>query len=87
MKALLKQHLVLGRVALSASDFVILTPDGDLYVADYGDGNPDVQAVRYCDSHDKRPVGVPNNVYRFRRPPTDAEMTQLTNEAKLLAEQ
>ena len=72
---------------MSASDVVALTPDGDLYVEDYGDGSPDLESVRYGSFQDP-PLGVPRHqVYRFRQPPTSAEPTELEAEVAVLAEQ
>ena len=40
------QRLILGRVALSAFDYIIVTPDYDQHIEDYGGSNADIQAVR-----------------------------------------
>ena len=81
------QRLVLGRVALSASDVIGLTPDGELYVDDYGEGNADIAAVRYG-SYAEPPLGIPRlQCYRFRAEPTEAEVRRLRAEAELLAQE
>ena len=81
------QRLVLGRVALSACDMVCMSPDGDVYSENFGDGNDDIQAVRYG-SFDRPPLGVPRQaVYRFRAEPTAAEVAGARREAQVVAEQ
>ena len=67
------QRRVLGRVALSVSEFVIVTPDHDVYMEDYADDNEDVSAVRWANAWDHVPLGVPAaRVYRFAAAPDEA---------------
>ena len=81
------QRLILGRVALSAFDYIIVTPDYDQYIEDYGGSNEDIQAVRYG-TFDRPPAGVPREqVYRFRAALLPEELGNLRREAMVLAEQ
>jgi len=81
------QRLVLGKVALSASDYVIASPDGDVYIENYGPDNQDIAAVRFG-VHAQPPFGVGRQqCYRFAQVPTNAEMQGLRREAEQLAEE
>ncbi|CAK0874607.1 unnamed protein product, partial [Prorocentrum cordatum] len=78
------RHLNLGRVALLEGDHVIYTADGDLYIVTVSNC-PDAQAARFG-GHGPPPPGIdPQQVYRFRAEPTDAEVAQLTAEAEQVA--
>ena len=69
-----QQRLVLGRVVSSATRFVIVSPDADVYVEDYGRAAGEVLAVRWSDVRWPPPVGVNRRqTYRFARDPTAAE--------------
>ena len=81
------QRWVAGRVALSASDCITLSPDGDLVVEDFGGDNADIAAVRWG-GFDQPPIGVPRgSVYRFRQRLEAAELLQRRRESELVAEQ
>ncbi|CAK0878156.1 unnamed protein product [Prorocentrum cordatum] len=80
------QHLNLGRIALSRSDHVIYTADGDMYIIQIQD-NPDIQATRFG-TYATPPVGLRRaDVYGFRQEPTQAEVRQLVVEAEEVAGQ
>ena len=79
------QHLNLGRVALSASDNVIFTADGDMYIVTLLD-NRDVVAIRFG-GFAAPPVGLrANQIYRFREEPSVQEKAQLRLEAEQVAQ-
>ena len=69
------QRLVLGRVASSETDvrreFLIVSPDGDVYLETYDESNVDISAVRSSDRRWPPPVGLDRNqCYRFRMEPS-----------------
>ena len=72
---LVHQRWVSGRVALSASEYVGTTPDGDTYIEKYDENdNDDVDLVRWSAGWNDVPNGVNlARVYRFRQEPTAAE--------------
>ena len=81
------QRLIHGRVALSASNYVVYSPDFDVQVENYGNDNEDITAVRYG-VFGEPPLGVPRvAVYRFAEEPVGQELADLRREAMLLAEQ
>ena len=81
------QRLIHGRVALSASSYVVPSPDFDVQVEDYGNYNEDITSVRYV-VFGEPPPGVPRGaVYRFAEEPVGQELADLRREAMLLAEQ
>jgi hypothetical protein len=71
------QRLVLGRVASSETDvrreFLIVSPDGDVYLEAYDERNGDISAVRSSDRRWPPPVGLDRNqCYRFPTEPSQA---------------
>lgn len=57
-----------------------------MYPEDYGDSNPDIQAVRWGTFHDP-PIGIARNLcYVFRREPTVEETRASMDQARVLAE-
>ena len=86
---LVHQRWVSGRVALSASEYVGTTPDGDTYIEKYDENdNDDVDLVRWSAGWNDVPVGVdPARVYRFRVEPTAAEKQIYLRDAEILADQ
>ena len=80
------QRWVAGRVALSASEFAIATPDDDVYVEQYGGQDDDIEAVRWSAQWNQPPRGVPANlVYRFRNEPTPDERAAYRQQASVEA--
>ena len=86
---LVHQRWVSGRVALSASEYVGTTPDGDTYIERYDEANnDDIDQVRWSAGWNAVPVGVdPARVYRFRAEPVAAEKQVYLRDAELLAQQ
>ena len=81
------QRLVLGKVALSASDYVIVTRDGDVYVENYGADNEDIAAVRFG-VFAAPPFGVQRaQCYRFAAAPGANDLAGLRREGERLAEE
>ncbi|CAK0891391.1 unnamed protein product, partial [Prorocentrum cordatum] len=80
---------LVGRVALSASEYVGTTPDGDTYIKNYDEGaNEDVDLVRWSAGWIAVPPGVdPARVYRFRLEPVAAQKQVYLRDAELLAQQ
>ena len=77
------QRLVLGHLRPWAGSppelfrVVIATPDADVYDEDYSGLTADIAAVRFSDARDP-PPGIPRLFsYRFRRPPSAADLTAL----------
>ena len=69
------QRRVLGRLACSASQLAILTPDLDGYLERLLEVNEDIAAVRFGTRRWPPPPGVPRDeTYRFAREPTRAEL-------------
>ncbi|CAK0910921.1 unnamed protein product [Prorocentrum cordatum] len=85
---LFHQRWVSGRVALSASEYVGTTPDGDTYIEKYDENhNEDVDLVRWSARWNDVPNGVnPARVYRFREEPTAVEKHVVLRDAELLAD-
>ena len=82
-----RQRRVLGRVALSVSEYIIATPDHDVYMEDFADNNPDVSAVRWANAWNHVPPGAPAaRVYRFAEALDAAAFAGYTAEAELEAE-
>ena len=73
-------------MALSASEFAIVTPDDDVYVEQYGGQDDDIEAVRWSAPWNQPPRGVPSNlVYRFRTEPTPDERAAYRQQASVEA--
>ena len=82
------QRRVLGRVASSADEFVIATPDADVYVENYGGQDPDIAGIRWSDLHRPAPPGLPRGrVYRFRAEPTVAQLANFRAQGRAAAEE
>lgn len=79
------QRLVIGRLALSVSESVVLTPDGDLYIEDYGEAADAPESVRWLTGYSQRPVGVPGPYYLFSAAPTHDELEEAREEAEVVA--
>ena len=86
---LVHQRWVSGRAALSVSEYVGTTPDGDTYIEKYDESeNDDVDLVRWSAGWNDVPNGVnPARVYRFRQEPTAAEKQIYLRDAEILADQ
>eukprot|EP00973_Karenia_brevis_P045385 6286281-Karenia_brevis.AAC.1 len=53
---------------------VSTSPDGDTYAEDYGDGNPDIECVKFSSVFLPPPPAIPRaQVYRFRREPSQVQ--------------
>ena len=52
------QRWVIGRVALSACKWTVVTPDDDCYVEDYGDQSAAIAAVRWGPAWGVAPPGT-----------------------------
>ena len=80
------QRLLLGRVASSENEYVVATPDGDVYCEDLGNQSAEIQAARLSPQRWPPPPGVPRaRVYRFRDEPTFAERTYFRAEGVMAA--
>lgn len=72
-------RLLLSHVGSSA--WVILTPDGDLYIEELG--GPDIIAWRVYDPNGPSPYGIDaTKIYNFRNLPGDAARVQLLQEGE-----
>ena len=71
---LVHRRWVSGRVAISASEYVVTSPGADACVERCGeDNNDDITLVRWRSAWDAVPPGVDRNrVYRFLAEPADA---------------
>ena len=71
------QRRVLGVLAGSASEYVILTPDLEVYLENLKDATDDIAAVRFHHLRWPPPPGIDRaQVYRFNVEPTRAQMTR-----------
>ncbi|CAK0906418.1 unnamed protein product, partial [Prorocentrum cordatum] len=84
---LVHQRWVSGRMALSASEFVGATPNGDTHIVMYDEGeNDDVDLVRWSAVWNCVPRGVnPARVHRFAVEPSAAKKQVFLRDAELLA--
>ena len=72
-------RLLLAHVSLDS--WVILTPDGDLYIEEFSSRNADISAWRVFDPAGPVPYGVDaRTIYRFRNLPDAAAMRRLQDE-------
>ena len=77
---------VAGRVACTEADFVVYTPDRDMYVERYDGSDPGISAFRFSDVSAPPPPGIPRaNTYRFQRVPTLGQEMKLLEEAAVTA--
>ena len=61
--------------------WVILTPDGDLYMEELSEGNRDIIGWRVFDPNGSAPYGIaPNQIYGFRNYPDAAAVQRLQDE-------
>ena len=63
-------------------DYIVFTPDMDIYAEDLGSANPDIAALRDRPADRSIPYGIPAaQVYDFANLPSAAELRQLVAEA------
>ena len=73
-------HRILGEVAHTdgtshSHQYVVLTPDGDVYIEDYSGRDRGVTAVRFSATRRALPFGVPGaHTYPFSSDPPAAEL-------------
>ncbi|CAK0798854.1 unnamed protein product [Prorocentrum cordatum] len=80
------ERLLLEKVGDSATDWIIATPDSDVYMEDFSRHNEDIEGFRLSDRRGGGPHGIdPQDVYRFRQEPEGAHLQGLREEARLLA--
>ncbi|CAK0853323.1 unnamed protein product [Prorocentrum cordatum] len=80
-----ERHL-LEKVGNSATDWIIATPDSDVYMEDFSRHNEDIEGFRLSDRRGGGPHGIdPQDVYRFRQEPEGTHLQGLRDEARLLA--
>ena len=83
----LHERLALKKVAGTAADYVVLTPDKDVYIESLS--APPLDGIRYSGALGELPFGVGadagNPVYRFRGWPSEDELRRICEEASLLA--
>lgn len=74
-------HVRLLLSHVSAAIWVILTPDGDLYLEDLGSDNGDIRAWRVFTPGGPSPYGVPaDQIYDFRVRPDEVSLQRLLDE-------
>ncbi len=80
------QRRVLGVLAGSASEYVILTPDLEVYLENLKDANEDIAAVRFHHLRWPPPPGIDRaQVYRLNVEPTRAQMTRARTQGEAAA--
>ncbi len=83
-----KWHARILLALIHADDWIILTPDGDIYAEQISGGNPDLIAWRPMELDGSLPIGiVVGQVYGFRNLPDAAAMARLTAEGQRHAAQ
>ena len=85
--ALWHERIVIARIG--PGQFLVLTPDGDVYVEDYREENRDVTAVRVLKARSHM-ASLPEDiaaadVYRFRAPVAGSRIKQILSEAVRVA--
>ena len=77
-------RLVLSHV--TAGEWVILTPDGDIYSEDYSSGSQEVETWRVFDPNGVIPIGVDaNHIYGFNPVPDHLTIQRLVSEGDIYA--
>ena len=80
------ERLLLARVGSVGAKWIILTPDRDMYLEDFGAQNDDVEGLRLPLPASGRPPGVPDaETYNFRQKPDGPELAELRGSGNLLA--
>ena len=81
-------HARLLLSCITGDEWIILTPDGDIYGEQISSGNPDFLAWRPMDPNNVIPVGINRaQVYGFRVFPDPAALARLTAEGQRHAAQ
>ena len=76
-------HARLLLSCITGDEWIILTPDGDIYGEQISSGNPDFLAWRPMDPNNVIPVGINRaQVYGFRVFPDPAALARLTDEGQ-----
>ena len=73
------ERLILGWV--SGSEYIVMTPDGDVFIEQLDSANADLSGIRFSPSSGGLPAGLTGApLYRFAAQPAGAELTALLNE-------
>ncbi|CAK0802220.1 unnamed protein product, partial [Prorocentrum cordatum] len=73
------ERLILGWV--TASEYIVMTPDGDVFIEQLDSANADLSGIRFSPSSGGLPAGLAGvPLYRFAAQPAGAELTALLNE-------
>ena len=79
------ERLVTATDPSHAGSFAVVTPGWDHHVEEISITNEDIEDIRAFDRQGGLPAGIQEqNVYRFDRAPTGAELTQLLRDGALL---
>ena len=71
---------------VQGSDYIVVTPDGDVYIEQIDATSPDLDALHLEALGGGRPFGLPgNHIYAFNPRPAGPELAGLLREAELLA--
>ena len=71
---------------LRGSEWIIVTPDYDVYVEDISAGNPDLDAVRVANVDGSAPIGLRDrDIYHFNPMPDAARVRRLIDEGNRMA--
>jgi len=78
-------HVRLVLSWVGAGDYVVLTPDGDIYIEQLDSNNVDLSGIRYSDGG-STPVGLAGQpIYDFRPRPSGVQLGALLREGQLFA--